>query len=292
MTPHRVPIADGHTHSNPVRGLGAEKIAERFASSGGWFMALVALSPWAYKIQFSGFDSYREMIDLHIRECMYAADKGLKVACLAGFHPADIDKLIDKFKLKPLETLDLGRRVLDYEIKLCKEGVLDGIGEIGRQHYKTFPVRSIIAQYLLEYAFTQARDYGCVFHLHLEQEGETTIELTRMAIERSGLSEKYLRRIVFHHSKPSTAVEAYRRGFNATVPGTQQLLLHVLGRVEPVFILESDHIDDPARPGAVVYPWVMAETELRLLEHGRVSEEYLYKINVDNVVKLYNVAPP
>ncbi len=285
-----IPVADGHTHTNPVRGLGAERIATQFREAGGWFMALVSLSPWAYNIEFNGFDSYKEMIDIHVRECMYAAKTGVKVACLAGFHPADIDKLIDKFRLKPMEVYELALRVINYEASLCREGILDGIGEIGRQHYKTFPVRSVLAQYILEYAFSVAKDNECVIHLHLEQEGETTVRLVEMALKRAGAdTARFRKKIVFHHSKPSLAVLAHERGFSSTVPGTPQLLLKVLGKIDPVFILESDHIDDPARPGAVVYPWVMAVTVRRLAEHGHVSEEYLFKINVDNVEKLYNV---
>ncbi len=286
---NKIPIADGHTHSNPVRGLGAEKIAERFKASGGWFMALVSLSPWAYGIEFAGLESYKEMIEIHIRECMYASETGLKIACLAGFHPADVDRLIDKYRLSPIEVLELGRKVLEYEANLCKEGTLDGIGEVGRQHYKTFSYRAVIAQYLLEYSVELARDYDCILHLHLEQEGETTIRLVEIPVEKVGLPYSTRRNLVFHHSKPFLAVEASKRGFSSTIPGTPQLISKVLGKIEPVFVLESDHIDDPARPGAVVYPWVMAEAVERLARHRSVDEEYLYRINVENVEKLYGI---
>ncbi|MEB3789751.1 MAG: TatD family hydrolase [Desulfurococcales archaeon] len=284
-----VPIADGHCHTNPVRGMGAEKVAERFRAQGGWFIALVALSPWAYSIEFTGLDSYKEMIEIHIRECMNASKAGLETACLAGFHPADVDKLIDKYRMKPIDVLELGKSVLEYVASLCDEGVLDGIGEVGRQHYKTFSYRAVISQYLMEYALELARDHGCVVHLHLEQEGETTLRLVDMPVTKIGLSSEAKRRIVFHHSKPSLALLASRYGYSSTVPGTPQLTTRVLGKIEPVFVLESDFIDDPARPGAVVYPWIMADTVQRLVAHRSVDEEYLYRINVDNVEKIYGV---
>ncbi len=284
-----IPVADGHTHTNPVRGMGAAKIMERFKRSGGWFAAIVALSPWAYGIEFSGFESYVEAYDILLRECKAAYDAGIQVACLAGFHPADVDRLVDKYRMKLMDVYELGLKVIDYASQLCVEGVLDGIGEVGRQHYKTYPTRAVVAQMLLEYALEKARDHGCILHLHLEQEGETTIRLVDIPAERLGLSSEAKRRIVFHHSKPSQAVRAYNAGYIATIPGTQHLLPRVLGKIEPVFILESDHIDDPSRPGAVVYPWVMAETVQKLAEKHVVSEEYLYKINVDNVEKLYGV---
>ena len=284
-----LPVADGHTHTNPVRGMGAEKIAQRFRAVGGWFMAIVSLSPWAYGIDFSGFESYEEVVNILLRECKAASDVGLEVACIAGFHPADIDRLVDKYGMSVIEAYELGRKVIEYEAKLCSDGVLDGIGEVGRQHYKTFPTRAIVAQYLLEYAIELARDNGCIVHMHLEQEGDSTLALVDMLASRLGLSDAHRARLVFHHAKPSLAVKAAARGYSSTVPGTPHLLTHVYGRIEPVYILESDHIDDPRRPGAVVYPWVMAETAIRLVERGSVDEEYHYRVNVDNIEKLYGV---
>ncbi|MCE4628117.1 MAG: TatD family hydrolase [Desulfurococcales archaeon] len=275
-----------------MRGLGAAKIAERFREAGGWFMALVALSPWHYGMEFRGFDSYAETIDLLLRECKEVEERGIRVACLAGFHPADVDRLIDKYGMKPMSVLDLGLRVVEHEAKLCREGTLDGIGEVGRQHYKTFPTRALISQLILERAMELARDYGCIVHMHLEQEGETTLGLIDLWASRIGMPGEAKKLLVFHHSKPSLAVRAHKLGYSATVPGTPALMTRVLGNVDPVFILESDHIDDPNRPGAVVYPWVMAETLQKLVEKGRISREYAYKINVDNVVSLYRVPPP
>jgi TatD-related deoxyribonuclease len=70
--------------------MGASKIASQFKKQGGWFMAIVALSPWHYGLEFKGFESYVETIDILLRECKNAFDQGVQVACLAGFHPADV----------------------------------------------------------------------------------------------------------------------------------------------------------------------------------------------------------
>ncbi len=286
----QVPVADGHTHTNPVRGLGAEKIAYKFKESGGWFMAIVALSPWAYGIDFEGVESYRRVVeDILVQECKIAEENGLRTACLAGFHPADVDKLIDKYRLNPVDALDLGLKVVEAMGEYCRQGILDGIGEVGRQHYKTTAERVVISELILERALQIASDYGCIVHMHLENAGSITVELVDRVASRI-LSEKHRSKIVFHHSKPSMAVEAAARGYSATIPGVPRLLDNVLGKIDPVFVLESDHIDDPMRPGAVVYPWAMAEHVQRLAR--KLSEEYLYKINVDNVVKIYGVEPP
>ncbi|WP_460123542.1 TatD family hydrolase [Stetteria hydrogenophila] len=283
-------FADGHGHSNPVKGMGAGRIAERFKQAGGWFMALVALSPTSYSIEPRGFEAYKEVVDVHIRECSQAEEAGVKVACLAGFHPADVDKLIDKYKMDPVEVLNLGYRVVDYVASLCREGVLDGIGEVGRQHYRTTAEKALVSALIMERALEAARDNGCVVHLHLENAGAASVRLTHIVAERLGL--RPTPRVVFHHSKPSMAVEAAKLGYSATLPGIPRLLEHAVRELEPVYVVESDFLDDPARPGVVVYPWDIAEAMARLHRRGVVSEEYLYRVNVDNVVKIYGVEPP
>lgn len=286
----RLLVADAHGHSNPVKGLGASRIAGKFREAGGWFMALVALSPTSYSIEPTGLDAYKETIELHVRECSAAEEAGLRVACLAGFHPAEVDKLIDKYKMDPVKVLRLGYEVVEYVASLCREGVLDGIGEVGRQHYKTTSEKALVSQLIMERALQEAKDNDCMVHLHLENTGPASVALTHITAERLGVNPTP--RIVFHHSKPSMVLEAARLGYSATLPGIPRLLDHAVKELDPVYMVESDFIDDPARPGVVVYPWEMALAMERILRRGLASEDYLYKINVDNVVKAYRVEPP
>ena len=286
-----VPFADAHGHTNPVRGLGAEKVAKRFREAGGWFMALVALSPTAYGMEPTSVESYVRVVDeILINECRTAEEAGLRVACLAGFHPAEVDKLIDRYKMDPMRVLELGLSVVERMEKLCLEGVLDGIGEVGRQHYKTTAERVLISQIIMERALQAVKDHECMVHLHLENAGIATVDLTDIAVRRIGASR--LERVVFHHSKPVMVERASELGYAATLPGVERLMEHAVRNLKPVFMVESDYIDDPARPGAVVYPWDMALTQERLLRRKLVDEEYRYKINVDNVVRSYGVEPP
>jgi TatD-related deoxyribonuclease len=276
-----------------VRGHGASKIAERFKKEGGWFMALVSLSPWHYALEFNKFESYKEVIDILLNECKAAEEVGVKVSCFSGFHPADVDTLIDKYKLDPLEVLELGLQVIDYVGELCKEGVLDGIGEVGRQHYRTSPERVVISEFILRRALEVAKDNGCKIHLHLENQGAVTVELVLREISSLNISLEDMKdKVLFHHFKPSLTKEALRRGFYSTIPGIPRLLEFAFRELEPFYMIESDHIDDPARPGSVVYPWEMVRAERSLLRRGLVSEDYLYKVNVENVVKFYGVEPP
>ena len=285
----RLPVADSHAHVNPVKGMGAREVARRFREAGGWFIALVALSPSAYGIEGVGVDAYVKAATLHSQECRRAREEGLVVYCLAGFHPAEVDKLIDRNGLKPLEVLELGYRVLEELSKLVDMGVIDGIGEVGRQHYKTGSERVLVASMILERAMEISRDKGVVVHMHLEQAGEATVELVDVVARRLNAVRE---RLVFHHADPRIVVEAYRRGYPSTLPGVPKLLEYAASSLEPVYMLESDYLDDPKRPGAVVYPWDLAFNVRRLAAVSSELEERLYRVNVDNIAKTYNVKPP
>ncbi len=285
-------FADAHLHSNPVRGLGASRIAEKFRDVGGWFVALVALSPWHYDIDVKPdpLAAYQKTFELHVKECEAARRAGLRVSCIAGFHPADVDRLVEK-GFEPHRVLEIGLRVVEAAAEMCKEGLLDGIGEVGRQHYTTRAEHALIASEVLMRAMELSRDYDCIVHMHLENAGLVTVELTDRLARRVGAKREHL---LFHHSKPNVAAEAVKRGYFATLPGKEQLLNYYFTRRLPVerVMIESDYIDDPRRPCVSSCPWEIVERQKRLLSQGVVSEDTLARLNIDNVVKFYRVEPP
>ena len=284
----RLVFADGHVHANSVEGMGAEKVATRFREAGGWFMALVSLPPWHYGVTPRSLNDYIKVIGHHLKECRAARDAGLRVSCFAGFHPAEVDKLVSA-GLKPHEVLQLGLQVVDYVAGLCRDGVIDGIGEVGRQHYKTMPERLAVAYTVMLRAIEHSRDHGCLVHLHLENAGEATVD-TIEELVRALRAERS--RILFHHSSVKVAGRASSLGYSATVPGKKEQLRAAFERIGAVFIPESDYIDDPRRPCVSSCPWEIVERQRQLLAEGVVTEESLYRVNVDNVVRFYGVEPP
>ena len=287
-------FADAHAHSNPVSGLGAREIAKRFSEKGGWFMALVSLPPWHYGLgRRGGFESYKKSIDIHLRECRVLREAGLKASCFAGFHPADVDKL--ESSGMPLdEVLVLAEKVIDYVGLLCREGVIDGIGEVGRQHYNTAPVRVAVAEIAMMKALEYSRDYDCLVHLHLENYGKATVHVVERITRLLGLKRREY--VFFHHSSLKVMREALRLGFNATVPGKKNVLeTFATSREEgeqPGFLVESDYIDDPRRPCVSQCPWEVVDNTLDLYRRGLLTLEDIFKVNVDNVVKAYRIEPP
>ncbi|HID40702.1 MAG TPA: hydrolase TatD, partial [Pyrodictium sp.] len=282
-------FADAHMHSSP-KGLGATAIAEKLINKGGWFAALVMLPPWHYNVDVEPtFEMYTRAIKQHLDECKKARETGLRVSCLAGFHPAEVDRLIS-MGLSPEDTLNLGLKVIEYVADLCKHGLLDGIGEVGRQHYKTMPERVAIASAITTRALELARDYNCIIHLHLENAGPATVDTMTKLVELVSIPRTS---ILFHHASIKVAEYATRNGYWATIAGKKELMRRAFERMSGTSIMiESDYIDDPKRPCVSSFPWEIIDRQLELLKEGLVDEETLHKINIDNIVKFYRIEPP
>ncbi len=281
-------FADAHLHSTP-RGMGARRVAERFRRVGGWFMALVMLPPWHYVDGFKpSLDNYRRAQEVFLRECREAQAQGLRVACLAGFHPAEVDKLIG-MGLKPEEVLRLAEEVIGLVEGLCARGEISGVGEIGRQHYKTTPERFAIAEAVMIRGLEVAKDHSCIVHLHLENAGPITVDTTLKIVDYVGVKRN---RIFFHHASLRVAERAIEVGATATIPGKKELLRRAFTSLNPLFMVESDYIDDPKRPCVSSCPWEVVEAQKQLLEEGVVDEEVLARVNIDNIVRFYGVEPP
>ncbi len=280
--------SDAHCHSNPVKGLGAKRIARKFKSIGGWFIALVGLPPHHYGITESGVEAHLKAYRIAVEEAKRAREEGLETRVLVGFHPAEVDEYFRRgWSLR--DIVELGYRLIDEIARLHREGLVDGIGEVGRQHYSTSPPRIIASQLITEYALEVARDNDMIVHLHLEQGGYATVESIRRLVDYTGIDYS---RVFLHHVGYEEALYSSRYRLWYTVP-CKKKTLHRLFREKPCHMLiESDFIDDPRRPGVSSYPWDIAVVVEEALRDNNVDEEYLYRVFVDNVVCAYRVNPP
>ncbi len=280
--------SDAHCHSNPVEGLGARRIARRFKKVGGWFIALVGLPPYHYGFSELTIDSYRKALDLVIREANTLRDEGIRTSVFFGFHPAEVDHFF-KVGWELERIISFAEEVFKLVTRYHSEGLIDGLGEVGRQHYSTAPARLVASEIILMKAMEVAKDNNLFMHLHLEQGGYVTVESIDRLIKCIGVSRE---KIFLHHASYNEAVYAEERGFWYTIPAKRRIYEKVL-RKTPVHVLtESDFIDDPRRPGVSSYPWDIPARLSELVAAGIVDEEYVYKIEVDNIVRAYDVEAP
>lgn len=281
-------MADAHAHINDVKGISPSTMASKFLSAGGWFIALVSVSPVDYGVSLQGLsDSFIKAVEHHAALCSDMRSRGLKVSCLAGFHPDDVEQLF-KLGLSALKVLEVGRKVVEAEAELCSRGLLDGIGEVGRQHYRTTPERLLVSQMIMEHAVSLAQEKDCVVHLHLEDVGPDTVEITHEILTSRGIRPSP--KVTFHHSRPNMVRPAVELGYSATVFGRPEVLSEALEVAGPLFMNESDF---PGFEGAkIVAPWNLRDNILKALAEKGLGDEAAYRINVDNVARAFGVSPP
>jgi len=280
--------ADAHCHTNPVKGLGASTVAKKFREVGGWFAALVSLPPYHYGLTGGKFEDYVKAAEILLAEKRKFEEAGIKVKAFMGFHPAEVDEYA-KRGMDPQQILNLAESVLNLVVKYCREGLLDGIGEVGRQHYSTAPARLVLSELILLRALTYARDHDLSVHLHLEQGGFTTVYSIKRLAELTGVRSELL---LFHHVDYSTGLWCERENAWYTVPAKLSDLRKAMSERRSRLLVESDYIDDLRRPGVSSYPWDIAVNVNRLLEEHVTSEDYVYRVMIDNITRFYRVEPP
>ncbi len=277
--------ADAHCHVNPVNGLGAEKVAAKFREVGGWFIALVALSPSHYGFKPFSVEGYERVAALLSREVEAARRAGLEAVGFLGIHPAEIDRIVTQMGIE--EAYRRGVKLIEAVARLCLKYGFAGLGEVGRPHYHCRAESFTVCNLILDRALELARDYSLLTHLHLEQAGEATARDISRRLKGS------LQRgmVAVHHARGGTLRGCLKEGLWATTPARKGELMFAF-KQPPRYMVESDFLDDPRRPGAVVEPFRIPEEIEMAVGVVKVDEEYLWRICVDNVVEFYGVKSP
>ena len=275
-------VGDAHCHINPVRGLGPEEVAKRFKKANGWFLGLVNLLSWSYGVIAIKPEDYRKVYDITLKSAELMRKKGIEVAVVLGPHPAEFATLVER-GVRPEKAYDIMVKAYEIAALYVSEGKASGLGEVGRPHW---PVSHEVLSWcnlVLDKVLEMASDLDCIVHLHLEETREETIEDIYSRVKRY-----HAKRVVLHHIKSGYVGRAVEKGLYASVPARSRDLIEAL-KYGSSFVIESDYLDDPKRPGAVVAPWSIYRTFKRLIDRGYLSEIEAEKILVDNIRILYDL---
>ena len=122
---------------------------------------------------------------------------------------------------------------------------------------------------------TVARDCGCPVILHTEDPTPETFREFAAIADACGLARE---RVVKHHSTPLTRREE-NHGILPSLLAKSELVRAAVGGGP--FFLETDYIDDPRRPGAVLGPATVPRKTKAWLAEGLLSEEVAERIHRD-----------
>ncbi|AEA13240.1 TatD-related deoxyribonuclease [Thermoproteus uzoniensis 768-20] len=279
-----VRVFDNHAHANELTGLGAVEVARRFKRAGGAGIIFVSLLTWSIGGAPGDRGWVEKLYEHTVKNSEAARGQGLISGAVVGVHPAECVKLRESGWGEE-EVEAFMRWTVDLAARYVAEGRAVGFGEYGRPHWDVGPDVVALCNRVLEYVVARARDVGAVVHLHLERRGEETVrsvaEIARRANARPGT-------VVMHHVEPRVAPLAKELGLVPSVPvGRRGEFEEALG-LEPIYVVESDYIDDNRRPGAVIPPWSLANKIRRAVERGLASESYFDQI-YRNTESLYDV---
>lgn len=207
---------------------------------------------------------------------------GVGVFVTVGPYPVDYIILAEKFGRET--AIDIMKKGMDEAAVLCEDKKCIAIGEIGRPH---FPVDKQVfddSNGILFYGMQKASDADVPVVLHTES---TTVDTCREFVEMGKKAGLPSGKIVKHFSPPLIKKEE-NFGLMPSVLATRRNISTAISKGSR-FLMETDYIDDPLRPGAVLGPKTVPKTTFSLLKKGVLNEEQVHVIHVVNPEKTYNI---
>lgn len=276
MTSHP-PAYDNHVHIRPD-GLGTDALRE-FERTGGTGITLVNLPYPQIRVRNAGdfVEQYRLTMDMAERA---GRETGLLVNVALGPYPVLLIPLREEHGPEAAEEIMM--EAMEEAARLVSEGRAQALGEIGRPH---FPVDEAVRESsdrILTRGMELAREVGCPVVIHCESATPETMEgLARMA-DRCSLP----RDRVVKHSAPALTTEELGHGILCSVPASRKTVRQALAQGGP-FLMETDYIDDPGKPGAVMSITSVPKRVRGMTSSGEMDEETAWRIGHDIPARLY-----
>jgi len=172
-----------------------------------------------------------------------------------GVHPGLVSRLVDDRGFAPEDARDLMQSGIDVAAEYVESG--DALAlKSGRPHYEVDDDVWDASNAVMRRAFDHGADLECAVQLHTE----ASEDLTTVAewAEAAGMPAH---RVVKHYAGGRL------EGPTPSVMSEKDRLETAAERGEP-FLMETDYIDDPDRPGAVLGPKTVPRRVRWLLENG------------------------
>lgn len=278
MTSPTLPILDNHMHLNPS-GRCLDAVRE-FARAGGTHIVLVSLPPWSLGIEINAPDDYRQVFDkvLKIARRAEEAEK-VKVFVVLGVHPAELTKYYGRLGLP--RAVEIMKGGLEIASEYVKDGKAIGL-KSGRPHYPVEPKLWDVSNDIMRHSFELAKDAGCAVQVHTESATEDGLAEIAGIAKNAGLQAS---KVVKHFSPPMVKV-CERLGIFPSVLASEDAIQTALGEGTR-FMMETDYIDDPKRPGSVLGPKTIPKRTKQLMPDW--GEDVFWKIHKEAPEKVYGV---
>jgi len=278
MTASNIPILDNHVHLDPFKGRHVDAVKD-FEKLGGTHI-IISHMPYEER-PARDIDGFQRGYDITIAlKDRVNNETTVRAHATVGPYPAELIELekihgLQRAKEIMMEALDLAG---DY----VKNGKALAIGEVGRPHFPVSPDIWEASNEILSHAMNTAKQTGCAIVLHTESATpEIMKELANMA-HKVGLDTA---RVVKHYCAPFVLPEE-NHGLMPSVLASKDAIDAALGKGLR-FMMETDFLDDPRRPGAVLNITTVPKRTNQLIQKGVMRLDDAYQIHYDNPRRTY-----
>ncbi len=246
-----------------------------FARSGGTHLLVVNKPSWHLGVEAETGEDFRAVFERTL-EIVDQAAKVLRGTAwpVLGVHPGLISRLVDERGFTPEEARDLMCAGIDVAAEYAADGKAVAL-KSGRPHYDVSDAVWEASNDVLEHTLAKGAETNVAVQLHTEM----TDDLTDVAdwAEEQGLPPE---RVVKHYAVGELA------GVTPSVMCEKEYLEEAI-ETEEFFLMETDYVDDPDRPGAVMGPKTVPRRVDWLLSQG--YDDAVRRAHVETPLAVYDV---
>ncbi|MCI4348102.1 MAG: TatD family hydrolase [Thermoplasmata archaeon] len=279
--PADLPVVDHHCHLSPG-GEGVEA-ARRFSRAGGTHLFLTTHN-WNqhplrsvddYRAQFESIESLGRRIQ---------TDTPVTAALVVAPYPVDLLGMADAIGLPA--AIEVQKRALDLAGQWVRDHRAIALGEVGWPHFPIPEDRRTAALTVFRHALDVAREADCPAVVHCEDLAPDGYRALGELARAAGIRPE---RVVKHYAR-SFVPSSDRSGITPSFLARTEGLAAALDDDGPWF-LETDFLDDPRRPGAVLDIATVPRRVAAILREHPERRDRLRIPFVDSVRKLYGFTP-
>jgi TatD-related deoxyribonuclease len=185
-------------------------------------------------------------------------------------------------------SIDEAKKILikgmDIASELIRSGEAIAFGEIGRPHFEVSPEIIEASNEIMLYGMELAGELGCAVILHTESTTPKVCEELAKLADRARLPRD---KVVKHYSPPLVTPNK-NSGLFPSVLASEKNIIEAVNQGTR-FLMETDYLDDPKRPGAVLGVRTVPKRTKKLLADGLITEEDVFTIHQSNPALVYGV---